>query len=87
MDILALDIGGSKLMAAPASISRSRIDIGHVAHRSLGERYTTEKLLELDATFSAVRLMTFEKRRFSKYCWAGKNLRFRTSITTNGQLV
>jgi len=47
MEILALDIGGSKLMAASVSISRDHIDIGRISHRSLGERYTTETLVSL----------------------------------------
>ena len=45
MDILALDIGGSKLMAASVSLSRDHIDIGHLSQRSLGEHYTTDDLV------------------------------------------
>jgi len=47
MDILALDIGGSKLMAASVSIRHDDVAIGKVAHRFLGERYTTENLMAL----------------------------------------
>jgi len=62
MDILALDIGGSKLMAAPASISRDRIDIGCVSHRSLGERYNTEHLMSLiDDSISELGSFRFER--------------------------
>ena len=47
MNILALDIGGSKLMAASASISHDRIDIGRISRRSLGKRCTTDSLMSL----------------------------------------
>jgi len=47
MDILALDIGGSKLMVAAVSLSCDRVDIGRILHRSLGKRYTSHDLVAL----------------------------------------
>jgi len=64
MDILALDIGGSKLMAAAVSLSRDRVDIGRIAHRSLGggERYTTDDLVALiDDAVSELGTFPFER--------------------------
>lgn len=47
MKILALDIGGSKLMSALVSISQDRVEIERTARRSLAEHGTTGELLDL----------------------------------------
>ena len=62
MDILALDIGGSKLMAAIVSLSQDRIDIGRISYRSLGERYTADDLIAiLDDAISDLGTFPFER--------------------------
>ena len=45
MKILALDIGGSKMMAASASILPDGIDIGHNVHRPLEKHCTADTLI------------------------------------------
>lgn len=47
MKILALDIGGSKLMAAPVDIHTDRLEIGRIAHRSVEPDCSKEQLLDL----------------------------------------
>jgi len=49
-------------MAAPVSVSRSRIDIGRISRRSLGKSYTVEKLMSLiDDSVNELGAFQFER--------------------------
>ena len=62
MEILAIDIGGSKMMVAFASISSDRIDIGRIARRPLVEHYTAETLIALiDDSIKELGTFPFER--------------------------
>lgn len=62
MDVLALDIGGSKLMAAHVALSHETIEIKRSTRRSLDKQFTTETLLHLiDEAVSELGTFCFER--------------------------
>jgi len=62
MKILALDIGGSKLIAAKVSVDGSRFEIHSTAHRTLSADCSKERLLTLiDEAVAELGNMDFER--------------------------
>lgn len=62
MKVLALDIGGSKLMVAAVDVDENRIVFGSVAHRPLNPDCTKEQLLEIiDQTVGELGPIDFQR--------------------------